>query len=89
MLPTYSGIMRDNRIEWSGDEPASAPPGQAIRVFVPMLEGTGAEVPSEQGREMAAILEQLAAQPANEDLGDPLAWQREVRQDRPLPDRDE
>jgi hypothetical protein len=33
-------------------------------------------------------LEQLAAINALPDLTDPVAWEREIRQDRPLPDRE-
>jgi len=33
-------------------------------------------------------LEQLAAINALADLTDPVAWEREMRQDRPLPDRE-
>jgi len=84
--PTYPGILLDNQIAWSGEEPP-VPPGRAVRVVVTLLEA--AESSSEQGQEMAAVLERLAALPANEDLSDPVAWQRETRQDRPLPGREE
>jgi antitoxin (DNA-binding transcriptional repressor) of toxin-antitoxin stability system len=38
--------------------------------------------------EMAEILERLAAHHSFGEIEDPVAWQREVRQDRPLPDRE-
>jgi hypothetical protein len=87
MLETYPGILRDNRIEWSGESPlVSADRG--VRVHVTILDRVEA-LPSgvEQGQRMAAALEQLAAMQALADMPDPLAWEREVRQDRALPDR--
>jgi len=42
----------------------------------------------DRGLEMAEILERLAAHQPFADIEDPVAWQREVRQDRPLPDRE-
>lgn len=38
---------------------------------------------------MAAVLSQLAAAGGIRSIPDPLAWQREIRQDRPLPGRDD
>ena len=40
------------------------------------------------GTKMAAALEKLAASRAVASIEDPVAWQREVRRDRPLPGRD-
>jgi hypothetical protein len=37
---------------------------------------------------MAAILERLARRRAFSDMTDPVGWQRDLRQDRPLPGRD-
>ncbi|MCI0391228.1 MAG: hypothetical protein MOB07_21010 [Acidobacteria bacterium] len=42
----------------------------------------------DRGVEMAEILERLAAHHPFAEIEDPVAWQREVRQDRPLPDRE-
>lgn len=48
------------------------------------------ELPEQAGRGamMAQILEQLAARNAFSEITDPVAWQRDVRQDRQLPGRD-
>lgn len=42
----------------------------------------------DRGAEMAEILERLAAHHPFAEIKDPVAWQREVRQDHPLPDRE-
>ena len=41
-----------------------------------------------QGQRMSAILEKLAGRGGPEGISDPAGWEREVRQDRPLPGRD-
>jgi antitoxin (DNA-binding transcriptional repressor) of toxin-antitoxin stability system len=42
----------------------------------------------DRGVEMAEILDRLAAHHPFAEIDDPVAWQREVRQDRSLPDRE-
>ena len=88
MLETYQGLLRDNRIEWSGDAPKVLLRDQAVRVHVTVLDSV--TVPAaEQGKRMAAALEKLAALNALAGMDDPAAWERETRQDRPLPGRDD
>lgn len=43
--------------------------------------------PQRQGQQMAAIMEELAQLPALIEMADPVTWQRELRQERSLPDR--
>lgn len=43
---------------------------------------------SSQGPQMAAILQRMADRNALSQIDDPAAWQREIRHDRPLADRD-
>ena len=43
----------------------------------------------ERGRRLAEALRQLQAANPFKDIADPVAWQREARQDRPLPGRDD
>lgn len=40
------------------------------------------------GQRVASIMQELADQPSFNQIDDPAAWQREVRQDRSLPSRD-
>jgi hypothetical protein len=85
MLPTYPAILRDNRLEWSGDAPPNA--GAPVRVYVTLVEPVPSP-PTDQGARMAAALEKLAALNAFADITDPVAWQREQRKDRDLPGRE-
>ncbi|MCK5666283.1 MAG: hypothetical protein KAI17_22485 [Thiotrichaceae bacterium] len=41
-----------------------------------------------QGQRMAAILQRMADRQALSHIVDPVAWQREIREDRPLPGRE-
>jgi hypothetical protein len=89
MLATYQGILRNNRIEWSGEGPQQLPADQSVRVHVTLLEQVTPAAPSsEQGQRMAAALEKVAASQAVEGIADPAAWERDTRQDRSLPGRD-
>jgi hypothetical protein len=42
----------------------------------------------ERGRKLADALRQLQAANPFKDIADPVAWQREMRKDRPLPGRE-
>lgn len=84
MSATYAGILRDNHIEWTTPEPPKLP-AEGVRVQVTLLDA----VPDSksQGQQMAAALARLAANHAVQSIPDPLAWERELRQDRDLPGR--
>ena len=89
MLRTYKAILKGDRLEWSGDAPARLDQQLAVAVHVTLLEEPeDARVGLEQGQRMAAALEQLAAIQAVNEMEDPARWEREIRQDRPLPDRE-
>jgi len=42
-----------------------------------------------RGQKMAAILDQLSKTKAFSEVTDPAAWQKEIRRDRSLPERDD
>ncbi|WP_293176700.1 MULTISPECIES: hypothetical protein [unclassified Microcoleus] len=44
---------------------------------------------SSQELKLKLLVEKIAASNVFEDISDPVEWQRELRQDRPLPGRDE
>jgi hypothetical protein len=87
MVRTYRALLRGNRLEWLEEAP-EAQTDQPLSVQITILEQrTGAEEVS-RGQAMAALLEQLAARGTLSDMADPMNWQRELRQDRPLPGRE-
>jgi len=88
---TYKALLRGNQLEWVGDAPGpSVKSDRAVPVHVTILDEVSESRPvtPRPGDQMAAALEQLAAIRALADLTDPAAWERQARQDRPLPDRD-
>ncbi len=89
MLQTYEAILNGDRLEWSHGGPQSARP---LRVHVTVVEPTLEETPEERaarGKRMGAALRKLAEMNAFKDITDPVAWQREIRKDRPLPGRED
>ncbi len=89
MLSTYRAILKGNRLEWSDEAPDLNTEEHPVAVHVTILEETAPlREQITQGQRMAAALERLAALHALADLTDPATWEREIRQDRPLPDRE-
>lgn len=89
MIETYEGILRDNRIEWTGNAPMATPPEKGLRVRVTVLDQVGVGQTRSPGQRMADALERLAAlTPLLPELPDPAAWERQLRTDRPLPGRE-
>ncbi|CAA9406056.1 MAG: hypothetical protein AVDCRST_MAG64-1991 [uncultured Phycisphaerae bacterium] len=89
MLQTYEAILNGDRLEWSGGAPK---PGRPVRVHVTVIDPTLDETPDERaarGKRMADALRELARSGAFKDITGPVAWQREIRKDRPLPGRED
>jgi hypothetical protein len=88
-MQTYEAILTGDRLEWSGGAPQTDRP---VRVHVTVVDPAVDETPeerAERGKQMADALRQLAEMNAFEDISDPVAWQREIRKDRPLPGRED
>lgn len=84
MPHTYRAVLHGNRIEWLDSPPA---PGRPVPVQITLLENEAVEPSMLRGQAMARVLEALAQGGGLSTITDPVAWQREVRQDRPLPGR--
>ena len=90
MLNTYRAVLKGGRLEWRGDVPPELSAEHEVPVEVTVLrdERPSSSRTADAGERMAAALEKLAASGAVVDIEDPVSWQRELRQDRPLPGRD-
>lgn len=89
MLNTYKAILKNNRLEWSEDMPEQITPERAVPVYVTILDIPDIlATDSSRGQRMADVLEQLAAGYSLTDLADPMVWEREIRRDRDLPNRE-
>jgi hypothetical protein len=87
MLPSYEALYEHGRLHWLGETPHL----DQARVIVTVIETVAprAEPNPPNGRELALLLEEMAANGVADAFGDPLEWQRQERADRPLPGRDD
>jgi hypothetical protein len=75
-------------LEWLSDQPQNLTPDRAVLVHVTILEEVPQLVMTERGLRMAAALEKLAQLRSSIASLDPVAWEREMRQERMLVGRD-
>jgi hypothetical protein len=87
MLNTYKAVLKGDRLEWLHDIPQELAQKEAVAVYVTVLEETSESANAPSGAKMAEALEKLAALGTLTRIADPVAWQREQRQDRVLPGR--
>jgi hypothetical protein len=83
---TYRAMLRGDQVDWID------PPPQHLgetEVQITLLPSESEDERRARGLRAAAALERLAKAGAFDQIEDPVAWQREIRQDRPLPGRDE
>lgn len=81
---TYKAVLHGKRVEWLDGEPEAR---QELEVSVK----TPIKRWKSEAERKAALMDALAAlrkSGAFADMEDPVAWQREIRKDRPLPGRD-
>ena len=89
MLQTYKAILRGNRLEWRDSPPDALPEDHPVAVHVTILDDiVPASISQHSGQRLAAVLEQLAQIHALADITEPADWERDVRSDRPLPNRE-
>jgi hypothetical protein len=88
MSRTYSAILRGDRLEWTGEAPPVTG-DESIRVSVEITEPAALceDTPERRARRLEALARLRELNPFA-DIEDPVAWQRELRKDRPLPGRE-
>jgi len=85
MLRTYKAILHGDHVEWLEQPPEEPHP---VQVHITFLEEAGSEPVLERGQVMAEALAALASRSTFTPISDPVAWQREVRSERTLPNRE-
>ena len=85
MLRTYKAILHDNQVEWLEQPPEKS---DTVQVYITVLEEPAAEPLPKRGRVMAEALAELARRGTFAEITDPVAWQRDLRSERALPDRE-
>lgn len=84
MSETYRAIIRGSTIEWEGDAPNAETP---LNVEIKIRRSQDQQQ-APNGRKAMAALERIAENGGILSIVDPVAWQREIRKDRPLPGRE-
>lgn len=87
MASTYKAILHGNRLRWRGEAP-TVPADRSLDVLVTIDDVRPAGSEGEgRGLRMAAALIELAAA-GGTGIEDPVAWERQMREERSLPDRE-
>lgn len=84
MANTYKAILHGDRVEWIDGPPQQSTP---VEIRITIVEGEASEAKPDRGQEMADVLAKLARRHTFSAISDPVAWQREQRQDRTLAHR--
>ena len=87
MQRIFEAILKGNLLEWANEVPRQG--DRPIRVYVTLEEERSTLSAELRRQRIVEILEKIAANNVFADIIDPVEWQRELRQDRPLPGRDE
>jgi hypothetical protein len=89
MLNTYKAILKNDHLEWREEIPKNLPKEMGVAVYVTILDEP-IDIPEDisRGQRMAEALAQLAETNSLSEINDPAAWEREIRKERPLPDRE-
>ena len=89
MLKTYNAILQNDHLNWVDEVPDSANIRKSVKVHVTILENAESMDDNSRGVKMAKILEQIANRgTAFTEINDPVEWQKEIRQDRSLSNRE-
>ena len=88
MQTEYKAKLNNGQVEWNGTPPPPYLNGAELVVTVARPENYSEMSKEERGRGMAEALRELTKLNTFRDIADPVAWQREIREDRSLPGRE-
>ncbi|MBP9664853.1 MAG: hypothetical protein KBD94_09535 [Pyrinomonadaceae bacterium] len=86
-MEKYKATIHGATVEWESDAPTELADRGEIRVEMTLISARN-DLPRSDGKKMAEALARIAARGGVKSIPDPVAWQREIRKDRPLPGRD-
>ena len=87
MQRIFEAILKGNLLEWANEVPTQG--DRPVRVYVTLQEERSTLSAEFRRQRIVEILEKIAVNNVFADISDPVEWQRDLRQDRPLPGRDE
>ena len=88
MLTTYRAKLRDGKLAWTDEAPTIVKSAETQVLVTVLPPKNGVLDKAECGRRMKEALDALAAMGGIKSIPDPMTWQREMREDRPLPGHD-
>lgn len=86
MLSTYKAVLNNNHLEWFDPIPPQTA-SRKVTVYVTILDELPVKKPELTGQQAVDILQKIADN-GGPGIDDPVAWQREIRQDNPLVGRE-
>jgi hypothetical protein len=90
MLNTLKAVVHGDRIHWQEAVDDLVHPDRPVEVLVTILPQEDSNVSTEErGRRRVAALQKIAASNAFSEIQDPTEWQRQAREDRDLPGREQ
>ncbi|MEG4047457.1 hypothetical protein [Microcoleus sp. Pol17_C1] len=87
MQRIFEAILKGNVLEWANEVPTEGE--RPVRVYVILQEERSTLSAEFRRQRIVEILEKIAANNVFAEISDPVEWQRDLRQDRPLPGRGE
>ncbi|MEG4816891.1 hypothetical protein [Microcoleus sp. K5-D4] len=87
MQRIFEAILKGNVLEWANEVPTEG--DRPVRVYVILQEERSTLSAEFRRKRIVEILEKIAANNVFAEISDPVEWQRDLRQDRPLPGRGE
>lgn len=86
MTQSYRAVLRGDRVDWI-DPPPSRQGDTPVQITLLHPDPEPEDARRARRQSAVAALEALAAAGGIASISDPVAWEREIRQDRPLPGR--
>jgi len=86
MLSTYKAVLNNNHLECFDQIPPQLM-SSTVTVYVTILNELPVKKPELSGQKAVDILQKIADN-GGPGIDDPVAWQREIRQDNLLPGRE-
>jgi len=87
MQRIFEAILKGNLLEWANEVPTQG--DRPVRVYVTLQEEPSSLSAEFRRQRIVEIWEKIAANNVFAEISDPVEWQRDLRQDRPLPGRGE
>jgi hypothetical protein len=84
---TYRAVLRGNQVDWI-DTPPTRQGDTEVQITLLRPDPEPEEVTRARRQAAVAALAELAAAGGIASIPDPAAWEREIRQDPPLPGRE-